>query len=277
MVDFFAWFRPASPRPAFDAAAGQPAARLSDRRKLAVMLRAALEVALDHGMFGIWRDISEVRRTREQIETLRERFGKVGGRFHPQNVNDLDDKYMRPLLFHLERSVIPRLYTDRKGVSFTKINDRIAKFAALGLQAPFGDAATVHDILAKPFDDTDRDDPAWIGYVLHPGAENGLTGAQSLKAFARICAIMLDHPKEFRLSKNEVSLLQETARVMEPLTSDAAMPDAAQRDLDEFHRRLTAGTVFFTRQGYAKMKTVVDHDAHTYPEALVDRPDAELG
>jgi hypothetical protein len=87
---------------------------------------------------------------------------------------------------------------------------------------------------------------------------------------------MLDHLKEFRLGKNEIALLQETARVMEPLTSDAAMPDAASRDLDEFHRRLAAGTVFFTRQGYAKMKTIVDHDANTYPEALVNLPDADL-
>jgi hypothetical protein len=275
MVDFLAWFRPASPRPAFDAAAGQPAVQLSDRRKLAVILHSALEVALDHGMFGVWRNVSEVRRAREEIATLRERFGGAG-KFQPQAINDLDDKYMRPLLFHLERSVIPRLYTDKKGVSFIKINDRIAKFAVLGLRTPDGGAETIRDILAKPFDDNDQQDPAWIGYVLHPGAENGLTGAQSLKAFAEIGALMLANVKQFRLGNHEQAVLQEAVRAADTFAPDAALPDAARRDIDDFGRQMAAGNIFFTRQGYAKMKTVVDFDANTYPEALVNLPDAEL-
>lgn len=275
MVDFLAWFRPASSRPAFDAAAGQSAAQLSDRRKLAVILHSALEVALEHGMFGIWRNVSEVRRTREQVETLRERFGKAG-RFQPQAISDLDDKYMRPLLFHLERSVIPRLYTDKKGVSFTKINDRVAKYAVLGLHTPDGSSAPIRAVLAKPFDDTDKDDPAYIGYVHHPGAENGLTGAQSLKGFAAICAIMLDHTEKFRLGKDEQAVLLEAIKATDTFAPDAALPEAARRDIDDFHRRLAAGNVFFTRQGDAKMKTVVDYDALTYPAALIDLPDADL-
>jgi hypothetical protein len=259
-------------RALFNEAVGPPAAALTERQRLAKLLKISLDIALDKGMFGIWRTVTEVGQARENA-ALRARFARSGGKAPLRSIDDLDDRHMRPLLFHLERSVIPRLFGSPRGKprSFTVINDRIDQAVAHDLRTTpdSGQRPAIQAILARVFDNNDQTDPGFSGHAF-PKSSEGLTGFQSLKGFVQICQIMLTQAPSFRLSLKQRDTLRETLRAWEnyaPLGQEIALPAAAQKDADDFRMAMAEGDVAFSRDGGARMRTTLED----YPQPEDER------
>ncbi len=163
MARFFDWMRIRSrARTVFNEAVGPKAADLTERQRLAKLLKNSLNIALDKGMFGIWRTVTEVSQARENA-TLRAQFARSREKAPLRAISDLDDHNMRPLLFHLERSVIPRLFENARGRSFTVVNDKIDRAVAYDLRTTenSGQKPRIQTILAKAFDNNDKLDPGF--------------------------------------------------------------------------------------------------------------------
>ena len=263
MAKFFDWLRIRSrARTLFNEAVGPPAAALTERQRLAKLLKTSLDIATDKGMFGIWRTVTEVGQARENA-ALRAQFARSGGKAPLQSISDLDDTHMRPLLFHLERSVIPRLFGNPRGkpLSFTAINDKIDRAVAHDLRTPegTGQKPRIQTILAQVFDNNDQTDPGYSDHAF-PKSSEGLTGFQSLKGFVQICQIMLTQAPSFKLSLKQRDTLQETLRAWENYASpgqEITLPAAAQKDADDFRMAMAKGDIAFSREGAARMKTTL--------------------
>jgi hypothetical protein len=274
MKDWFDWIRIKSrTRTFFNEAVGPKADALNERQRLAKLLYTALDIAMDKGMFAIWRPVTEVNKAREN-QTLSEQFAKSGGKPPRRSITDLDGLHMRPLMFHLERSVIPRIFEDPRPRhrDWSKINEKIDKLVAYNQRAPSGEGArqAIQTILARPFDSGNQADPGYTDSK-YPESTDGITGFQSLKALSQICAIMLTHAAKFRLSATEQDVLRETLRAYDYCTGPGYRPElpaAAQKDMDDFHREMAMGGMRFEKNGAIRMKAEPTDYPGAYDEAL---------
>ena len=249
---------------------------LNNPQYLAKTLDAGLKLVTDKGMLRVWRDVAESGRI-ESDASIAAIFNSAEKKAYPIfDLNDLEERHMRPVLFHLERSVIPRLYqmkgeNVRVGMPWITTKRRMDEMPIhhFNKAAGGGKFRKIAAGLNKPYNPYDLTDPN--RFTREPEAQWNLTGYQTLKALRDICDLMIENDAAYKLTPADLRTLRRAMEACDHHLAgkEIALPASAKKDFDNLVQSIADGSTKFGSDGRPSYRTRVNRMASTFDEALI--------